>query len=293
MRSCMYCGRELADGEQCSCAGAAARRAAKSGANGSGGYGASGQNPQSEQNKQGGYYRTGYTQTENPLKRLWNRYKTKRRAAKAGRASNKEMHGFFSYIYRFIKSPATEIANPRAFSMPQMLLIAAVQGAIAGLCVYFASSGVPRGWLRAIANIIGFGGVNGFRSVARAVEAAVSGAAGGIFFFLIYSGIFWLIGKFIFRSGTRFTPFSQRLILTSIPLTLFAAVGVLFSFISTTTLMILLMCGTLSSFILTYVSLNEEWSSFSESRIMYAMLLGYFVLFTFVFSLLRVSVIGG
>ncbi len=296
MRSCIYCGRELAEGEKCSCPGAAARRAAKDGGSASQNtdtstqYNNSGTNTQYTRNENG-YYRTGYTQAENPLKRKWNRYKAKRQAAKSQRTP--EMRGIFSYIYRFIKSPATEIANPRAFSMPQMLLIAAIQGAVIGLCVYFVNTGAPRGWLRAIANIIGFGGTTGFRSVLHAVEAALSGALGGGFFLLIHTGIFWLINRFIFRSRTGFTPLAQRLVLTNIPFTALAAIGVAFSFISTTTLMILLMCGALSSFILTYISLNEEWSSYSESRVLYALMLGYFILFTFIFSLLRVSVIGG
>lgn len=293
MRSCIYCGRELADGEQCNCAKAAARRAAKNGGNDNVRQSAAQDSQSGSQNsQQSGVYRTGYTEHENPFKHAWSRHKTKRQARKA-RPSNGEMRGIFSYIYRFIKSPATEISNPRAFSMPQMLLIAAAQGAIIGLCVYFISTGAPRGWFRAIANIIGFGGVNGYRAIVRAIESIFSGAVGGILFFIVHAGIFWLINRFIFRLRTSFTSFSQRLILTSIPFTLFAAVGVVFSFISTTTLMILLMCGALSSFILTYTALNDEWSSYSESRVFYAMLLGYFILFTFIFSLMRVSIIGG
>ena len=286
MRSCIYCGRDLADGEQCSCPSAVARRTAKSG-----------QNTQTDRNTKddshSGYYRTGYTQNDGAFKRAWDRMKTKRAARKRNAQANGGAREIFSYIWRFIKSPATEIANPRDFSLWQMLLIAAAQGAIIGLCIYFILTGESRGWFKTLANIIGFGGINGYKALIYAGVSAVSGAAGGIIFFLAHAGVFWLINRFIFRSYTGFTSFSQRLILTNIPFTVLAAVGVAFAFISSTTLMILLMCGALSSFILTYISLSEEWSSYSGSRVMYSMMLGYFILFTFIFSLLRVSVIGG
>ena len=305
MRSCIYCGRELGDGEKCNCAKAAARRAAKDG----GGESAqtaqttqttqseqTGQNAQSGQNEQGGYYRTGYTGNDGWFRRTRDRVRTKR-AVRQNRARSAGVSGsardIFSYIWRFIKSPATEIANPRDFAMWQMLIIAAVQGAIIGLCVYFIMTGASRGWFRALANIIGFGGINGYLMIMYAVAAAISGAAGGVCLFFAHAGIFWLINRFIFRLHTGFTAFSQRLVMTNIPFTVFAAVGMMLSFISTTTLMILLMCGALSSFILTYIALNEEWSAFTESRVLYSMLLGYFIMFTFVFSLLRISIIGG
>ena len=294
MRSCIYCGRDLADGEQCECPKAAARRASKSGQNTQGGQDTQkGQSAQSNQNNQGGYYRTGYTQKDSWFKRASDRMKTKRAARKRSAGANVGAKDIFSYIRRFIKSPAIEIANPRDFSMWQMLLIAAVQGAIIGLSIYFITSGESRGWFRAIANIIGFGGINGYRTIMQAGVSTLSGAVGGIIFFIVHAGIFWLINRFLFRSRTGFTSFAQRLVLTNIPFTVLAAIGVAFAFISSTTLMILLMCGALSSFILTYISLSEEWSAFSESRVMYSMMLGYFILFTFIFSLLRVSVIGG
>lgn len=296
MRSCIYCGRDLADGEQCQCPTAAARRAAKRGQSQNTQSSQGTQNTEFNRTDQGGYYRTGYTQNDSWFKRTHDRMKTKR-AVRKNRPKAESTSGgakdVFSYIWRFIKSPATEVLNPRDFAMWQMLLIAAVQGAIIGLCVYFITTGASRGWFRALANIIGFGGINGYRMIMQAGVSAVSGAIGGIVFFLVHTGIFWLINRLLFRLRTDFTSFAQRLVLTNIPFTLLAAVGVAFSFISSTTLVILLMCGALSSFILTYVSLNEEWSAFSESRVMYSMMLGYFILFTFIFSFLRVSVIGG
>lgn len=286
MRSCIYCGRELKDGEVCSCPRSQARRAAKSANNNA--YTAHSENG-SEQGSN--YYRTGYTKNDGRIKRRWHKFKTQR-AERRNRRSYKPS-SFLRDIGGFIKSPVNAISNPKDLSMALMLLIAAIQGAIIGLGIFFTATGASRSWFRMLANIIGFSGFTGYKAIAYIASSAIGGAVGGIMMFLIHSAVFYVIGKLLFRSRANFSSFSQRLVLTNIPFTVFAAVGVSFSFISTTTLMILLLCGVMTSFILTYVSLCCEWSAHSESKVLYALVIGYFILFTLICTLLRISVLGG
>ena len=294
MRSCIYCGRELQDKEQCNCPGAQMRRAAKTnaaGSNNSGHAGSTGNAENSGGSNQNGYYRTGYTGNDGRIKRKWHRIKTKQAERRNRVKNSKNAKGVFSAIWKFIKSPAESILNPKAFSMPQMALIAAAQGAIIGMGIYFVATGASRSWFGFLANLIGFRGLNGYRMILNIIMSAVSGAVGGTVLFFIYSGVFYAINRLIFKSYNSFTSFLQRLILTNTPFTVFAAVGVLLAMFSTTTLMILLICGAMSSFVMTYISLCGEWSSHSESKVFYAMLLGYFIMFTFICSLLRISII--
>ena len=289
MRSCMYCGRDLSDNEKCNCPGAVKRREEKQKSQNSD------YNPGYGKYNNSDYFRTGYTKKENKIKRMWSRFKTKRAEKKnRPRTSYKGgVKGFFQNVLAFIKNPVNGILNPKNFSIWQMLLIAAIQGAIIAMGVFFVTTGASRSWFKFLANVIGFGGIEGYKTLAYIAMSALSGAVGATVMSLIYWGVFYLIGRFIFRSFTTYTGVGQRLVMTTIPFTVFAAFGVLFSFLSTTTLMIMLLIGVLSSMILTYVSLNEEWSQKSESYVFYALLLGYFILFTIVCSLIRISVIGG
>lgn len=286
MRSCMYCGRDLSENEKCNCPGAVKRREEKK-KNESTDY-----NPGYGKYNNSDYYRTGYTKKESKIKRMWSRFTTKRAEKKNRRkiSYNGGMKGFFNNVWSFIKSPVDEISNPKNFSIVQMLLISAVQGAIIGMGIFFVITGASRSWFRFLANVIGFGGIEGYKTIGYIALSALSGAVGAAVMFLIYSGVFYLIGKFVFRSFSGYLGVAQRLVMTTIPFTAFAAIGVVFSFFSTTTLLIMLLTGVLSSMILTYVSLNEEWSQ-KSSYVFYAMLLGYFVLFTIICSLIRVSII--
>lgn len=289
MRSCMYCGRDLSDNEKCNCPGAVKRREEKQKSQ------TSDYNPGYGKYNDSDCFRTGYTKKENKIKRMWSRFKTKRAERKnRPKASYKGgVNGFFKNVLSFIKNPVDEISNPKNFSMPEMLLISAVQGAIIAMGIFFVATGASRSWFRFLANVIGFGGIDGYRAIGYVALSAVSGAIGAVVMSLIYWGVFYLIGRFIFHTFTTYRGVAQRLVMTCIPFTVFAAIGVVFSFFSTTTLMIMLLTGVLSSMILTYVSLNEEWSQKSESYVFYVMLLGYFVLFTIICSFIRISLIGG
>ncbi|MCD8390391.1 MAG: hypothetical protein LUD03_00935, partial [Firmicutes bacterium] len=114
-----------------------------------------------------------------------------------------------------------------------------------------------------------------------------------IIFFFIYVGVFYLINRFIFRLRSTFTNMAQKLVFTTVPGVVITAAGVLISFFSATTLMILMLCGGLITIILSYEALDSEWSVYSRTKSLYGVILGYFVLFTLICTLLRISIIGG
>mgnify|MGYP000500209081 FL=1 len=116
----------------------------------------------------------------------------------------------------------------------------------------------------------------------------VSGAISGVILFFLYSGIFWLINRFVMRLKTAYWEFSIRLASTWIPFTVICAIGVILSMLSPVTLMILILCGAVSVAVLTYEALHTEWISKSPSQVLYAMMLGYFVFFTVVCYLITI-----
>lgn len=280
MRTCMYCGRELKDSELCTCSMATARRAAKS-AN------------DKDDKKHGAYYKTGYT-ADGKAARWKTRFKTKAEERKNRCARNKmAAKTLFSDVWRFLKSPIDGVLNPRNLPLFHILLLAAMQGALIGLGVYFVATGASRSRFAALASLVGFNGATGYKMLLSILMSAVGGAVSGTVFFLIYTGVFYLINRFVFRLHGTFSAMAQRLAFVTIPAAVLTAVGVLFSFFSTTTLMILMMCGGSITFILSYEALNCEWSVYSRTKSLYGVALGYFILFTLVCGLMRISIIGG
>lgn len=279
MRSCMYCGRELEAGKVCTCAQSAAHRARKS------------QEPKSStQDKRENYrnpyrtqttYTTGYSASESRFKRA----QDKRRARRAAKTKTDKKNFFRSlgaYILEFMKSPTDKIARSPHIGKGAILSVAAVMGAVLWLCMLLVTLCGNSESLKLIGSIVGFGGMS------QVIACIVTGAVSGVVIFLLYSGVFFLINRFIFKLQTPFWEFSIRLISAWIPFTVICAVGSLLSILSPLTLLTLLICGAASAAVLTYEALRTEWISYSTSKVMYAMLLGYFIFFTVVCYLINI-----
>lgn len=283
MRSCMYCGRELESGEVCTCAQSAAHRARKSQETNS-------KTQNNKENYQNPYktrtsYTTGYSASESRFKRA----QDKRRARRTAKTDKKNFfRSLGAYILEFMKSPMDKIARPPHIGKGGILSIAAVMGAVLWLCMLFIMRGGDAGPLKLIGSIIGFGGKTGYSYAAQVIACVVMGALSGIIVFLLYSGIFFLINRFIFKLQTPFWEFSIRLISAWIPFTVICAIGSLLSILSPLTLMTLLVCGAASVALLTYEALRTEWISRPASKVMYAMMLGYFIFFTVVCYLINI-----
>lgn len=290
MRSCIYCGRELEKGEICGCPQSAAYRARKNKSAGGQEQTQKTQNTRSadRQNYQNPYktetsYRTGYAGKESRFERAKNKFRARRSARKAA-AAKADPKGFFKSLWRyvmdFLKSPLDRTSNPAHLGKAGILTIAAVQGAVLWLCMFFIVRGGSIGPFKLIASMMSFGGGEGYRLVASVFLVIASGAVGGIVMFFLYSGIFYLINRYIMRLRTPYWEFCVRLAATWIPFTAVCLIGALLSLLSRVTLVVLILCGAASAAVLTYEALKTEWISQSPVKVLYSMLLGYFVFFS-------------
>lgn len=266
MRSCIYCGRELEKGEKCTCPRSTAGKQQEKTQ-----YNSEYNNPGRTQ------YQTGYTHKENPFKKAFERA---RRRRKIRRNNGNEA---FLRFKEALADPVSTVQNPSAMSMGAMLLLWAALGAVVWLCIYFIVTNIPRGIFSMIANVMSFNGVQGHKIILQILLTLASGAVSGIILFLIYTAIFYAINRFVFRDAqTSYTAMCQRLALTGVPFTALCVLGALISGFSSVTLMILIMCGAMSFIILTYEALKAQWSYIKPGKIVYAMTLGMFVLFTLI-----------
>ncbi len=289
MRTCMYCGRELAKGEQCTCPQSVMRRNgnAKS-ASGAGKSEANNkQNTQNTQNarntqytqNQGTSYKTGYAGKDSPFERARDRYKAKR-AARGARPRG----GTWRDIWSAVISPVETVTNPPNLGIAAMLIIAAVMGAFLWLGAYFVLIGGGVGPFRLAAAMMGFGG--GYPLIARIGLTLLSGMVAGVIMFFLYTGIFYLIGRFIIRVRTPYWQFCVRLVTAWIPFTVICIIGALLSLLSPLTLAALILCGAAITAALTYVALKTEWYSAPPSKVLLSMLLGYFLFLSIMLRLI-------
>lgn len=294
MRSCIYCGRELEKDEVCNCPQSVARRAAKN--NESAKSDANDKNTQKENthNYKNPYrtetsYKTGYAGKESHFERTRTKFHTKRAARKSS-ARTADPKGFFAglwrYVVNFIKSPVDSITNPGHIGKGAILTIAAVMGAVLWLCMFFILRGGAVGPIKLLASAMSFNGSAGYKLIGMIALSIVSGAISGIVLFFLYSGIFYLINRFIMRLRTDYWEFCIRLVSAWIPFTVICVIGTLLSFLAPITLAILLLCGAATVAVLTYEALKTEWISQPAGKVMYAMMLGYFVFFTIVCHLI-------
>lgn len=270
----MYCGRELAKGEKCTCPQSVMRRGGN--AQGASETGKSetnsNQNAQNTQytKNQGTSYKTGYAGNDSPFERARDRYKAKR-AARGARPRG----GTWRDIWSAIVSPVETVTNPPNLGIAAMLIIAAAMGAFLWLGAYFVLIGGGVGPFRLAAAMMGFGG--GYPLIARIGLTLLSGMVAGVIMFFLYTGIFYFINRFIIRVRTPYWQFCVRLVTAWIPFTAICLIGVLLSLLSPLTLAALILCGAAITAALTYVALKTEWYSVPPSKTLLSMLLGYFL----------------
>lgn len=115
------------------------------------------------------------------------------------------------YIVRFIKSPIDTISNPPHLGKVAIMTIAALQGVVLWLCMFFILRGGGVGPLKILTSLMNFNGGAGYSLVLQIILCMVSGAISGVILFFLYSGIFWLINRFVMRLKTAYWEFSIRL----------------------------------------------------------------------------------
>lgn len=300
MRSCAYCGKELAPGEKCNCAESCARRKAAEGAK------VSKENTtehttrnstyKKEKHKTYSYndpnrtqYQTGYMHKDSKFKKAFAKAKVKRQSRRSYAKKNIFKTFYLDFI-EVLRSPVEAVQNPHERSMGKMISIWAVQGAALWLCMYFIMTNVPHGPFALLGNLLAFRGIDGYKAIAYMLMAVASGAVGGIVMFFLYTGVFFAINRFIFRD--RMTPYKnicERLAITAVPMALISIIGALFSMFSSTTLIILLICGAISFVIMTYEALKVQWVQYPNGKSVYGMMIGFFILLTVICYIIRLA----
>ena len=318
MRSCIYCGKELAQSEKCTCRQSAGRRNASdqkneytesksekrqkttyadsdnhdystskgAAAENHSGYGYSAYNDPTRTE-----YRTGYTNNDSLFKRMREKSKAKRSAKRvSGTSKNQFSKGFWNDLLTAFRSPVQTVMNPKSMSLWQMIVIWAIQGALAWLSIFFITTHTARGPLAMIGNLLAFNGIDGYKTILYMLMTILSGAIGGTLMFFLYTGIFYAMGKFIFRDkSTRYASFCERLALTALPFSAIALIGTALSLISVTSLIILLVCGAAIFAVLTYEALRTQWSWVTADKVLYGVLLGFFIMTSAALYLIMLS----
>lgn len=290
MRSCIYCGKELAKDEKCDCYRAQARRNENA------------HQPPPNNNTQNtgsnnyyhkkntNSYHTGYTRKENPFKSAWNRYCTRKRVARTNHTQYKKSpkrNILFDFI-SFFKSPTTTVADTAHISIGFVFVIAAASGALLGISLYL----ILMSSLKLTSTLVApipptVVTMNDF--VSGFIFSLIAGMIIGIILYSLYCLSFYLINRLVFREPTKYSDFFSSLSLCPLPIAVFSVLGAIFGLVSSSALAIIVLCGLMFSLLLTYEVLKIKWIGFSQNQIMYGTLLSFFI-FCLILSSLVFSV---
>lgn len=280
MRECIYCGRQLEAGENCSCAMSEARRRAKNA-----------EQPQESTKEQ---KREEMKRKKQADKQEKKEHKARMRQARRTQRSfgkNADIggafHDFKRLLIAFIKSPVDTVMNPGEMSKMVVLLFVIIEGLFGGMCVYAITTGAARGPVGTLGAMMGLGGMDGYTLIKGWVLSAISGAICGIIVFFIYSGVFYIVNKFIFKQFTPYWEFVKRFAFVALPVTIIGTLGVILGFFSYRTFVILLICGLIGAILTTYEILRSVWYEKSATKIIYTMMICIFVIVTILINLIR------
>ncbi|MGN1115839.1 MAG: hypothetical protein ACI4TH_04675 [Candidatus Ornithomonoglobus sp.] len=296
MRECIYCGRQLEKGEVCTCAMSVAKRKEKEALEAA--VKAAEPKTKKEERAEAREKQRKEKEREKEAKRneRERRAEEKRANRSTARSSyNAYKKNSFANVWRlfkdFVKSPVETVLNPGDMTRTEILLFVIIEGIIGGLCVYSVVTGASRGPLRLLGNLLGFKGVAGYGVLLGWLVSALSGAIGGVLIFFIYSGVFYLVSKWVFKMFTPYWEFVKRFAFVAIPAAIIGAVGVILGFFSQTTFAVLLLCGVVGTIVLTYEILRSMWYSKSPAKTLYTMMLCVFIFLLIVLYIVRLSVL--
>lgn len=275
MRECIYCGRQLEAGEKCSCAMSEARRRQKV------------EEPDVKENTKEKKHQEKQARKEEAKARRTREREARRNAWKPNGSLKDAFIELKRLTVSFIKSPVDTVMNPGEMSKAVIFLFIILEGIIGGMCVFAITTGAVRGPIGTLGAMLGFGGMDGYDLVRGWIMSAISGAISGTVIFFVYSGVFYLVNRFIFKQFTPYWEFVKRFVFAPIPLTVIGTVGVLLGLFSYKTFLILLISGLSGVVLITYEILKSVWYSKSPTKTIYTMMLCVFVFITVLISLLR------
>ncbi len=275
MRECIYCGKSLEKGEECTCAMSVSKRMQKQA-----------DAKQEKENKRA---------EKNAEKKAKREEKERMRRAKAYAKQSRSVNtdnpfkAALNLFVSFIKSPIDTVMNPGEMSWAVILILVLFEGIIAGLCVFSAVTGAVRGPISILGNAMGFGGMNGYELLRGWGLAMLSGAISGVVMFFLYSGIFFLVNKFIMRQFSPYREFVKRFTCVALPIAIFGILSVLLGFFSYTTFILLLVTGLVGSVIITYEILKSVWYMKKPTTVMYSMMLCIFIFMTVIANFIKIA----
>lgn len=264
MRECIYCGRQLEKGEQCTCAMSEAKRRAKSESQGA----ANAEEPKKQKKKRKKQPKQKKTRTKYTYQ---NNIKFDRDGL---------FREFWRLLKAFVKSPVETVMNPGEMSRAVIFMFVLAEGIISGISIYTLITGNLRGPFSFLGNLMGLRGLTGYSAIKAWLLSAVSGAVSGLFMYFVYSGIFYVVNRWIFKQFTPYWDFVKRFAFAFLPFSLVGALGAVLGLFSQRTFLVLLICAVVGTLIITYEILRSVWYSKSESKIIYTMMACIFVFLT-------------
>lgn len=266
MRECIYCGKSLEKGEQCTCAMSVAKRMQKDG----------------EKEKE-----------EKVKKPKRKKERVKRERPPRYRNTNTEAKNAFLRAWQlfvsFIKSPVDTVMNPGEMNWATILILVAAEGIVAGLCAFSVITGAVRGPISFLGNAMGFKGMAGYEVIKGWVLAAFSGALSGTAVFFLYSGIFFAVNKWIIRQFSPYREFVKRFAFVAMPISILGVFSVVLGLFSQTTFILLLICGLIGSVVITYEILRSAWYMKTPNKIMYIMMICMFIFLLIAFKFINIA----
>jgi len=283
MRSCIYCGKELEKDELCNCSAAVSKRNAKAQNTAS-----SDSNHTYNEYTNPNSYHTGYTKRENPFKSAWNRYTTRKNAARAHFSSAKKVprRNILFDTLSFFKSPINTVINTSHISIGFVFAMSALAGALVGICAYLILlSLIHIGVTITSTSAIALGIFSNTDVLAGMGSSLIIGAVAGCIVYLLYCSSFYLVNRLIFRDPAKFRELLTSLSLCPLPLAISGILGLVFGLFSLTTLVIIIFVGAIFTVILTYEVLKLRWCYHAPNQVLYGTILGFFVFALIISSL--------
>jgi len=269
MRSCAYCGKELATDEKCDCRMSSARQ-----------YNNTSETKTDTKSKDTSEwhkssYQTGYTKKEKKKFRNIFKKKTRNYTASDFKEAANHVSGFTK---SFLRDPVSTVSDPGSLNLLQAILIIVISALGISFSLYMIL-------FRFIQTATEFRLI---QQIGTFLPKVLGGTitTGGLI--VLYLGILYLTNKFIMRSPISFKDFIIRPVSALTPLMIFSVISAAISIFTVYASCMLLITGIIMWIILTYEALRSEWSYASPNKVMYSITLTFFIFFVVIFNIFRV-----
>ena len=271
-RFCMYCGRQLADGEACDCRQSAAAQ-------------------QTKQNTQNNTHQTDTSHTKHKKKertyRFHDHWEHAKHWAHAQTKGQNPFKSFFSLLGQFFIDPVYLAMNTGRPAIPALTVLSIFQGLILSIAVLLAAGFGNRGLIRIFTNLVGLHGISGWRSIGTMALCGVGGAIVYMAAVMLLSFVLYAVGKWILRRAVSFWETASAVIICGIPMIVIGLFGIIFTLFSAPVLGLLLLCGFFVEFVLLYEAMRSLWG-ISSTKTLYITGLGLFLFLCICYNIIRV-----